>query len=266
MRRYFLSTMVAIAALMPAWAFAGEQDDAQRIATGIRQSGQLKDYSIGVKFENGTAYLMGRVASDEQAETAIELAKTMDGVTEVVNNLEIKPTIKQDYEVTPTSGDVSSRRTVKRDEVVFGAASRAPSTRQFPETQTSAEAEPSAPAPQRAASQPVRRANYQVQGGGYAGTASPIPIGVPSNSAPQRTAYDQPHMPCYSWPSYASYPNYGAVTYPQQYSASSWPYIGPFYPYPQVPLGWRRVSMEWKDGWWWLDFNDHCRPFRHHRN
>ena len=69
-------------------------------------------------------------------------------------------------------------------------------------------------------------------------------------------AYDQPHMPNYAWPSYAAYPNYSALTYPQQYSPTAWPYIGPFYPYPQVPLGWRKVALEWDDGWWFLDFYD----------
>jgi hypothetical protein len=44
------------------------------------------------------------------------------------------------------------------------------------------------------------------------------------------------------------------VTYPKQYSPTAWPYIGPFYPYPQVPLGWRKVTLEWDDGWWMLDF------------
>ncbi|MHC2066671.1 BON domain-containing protein [Bremerella sp. T1] len=66
--------------------------------------------------------------------------------------------------------------------------------------------------------------------------------------------YDHPHMPGYAWPAYAAHPNYAAVTYPKQYSPQAWPYIGPFYPYPQVPLGWRKVEMEWKDGWWTLDF------------
>ena len=66
--------------------------------------------------------------------------------------------------------------------------------------------------------------------------------------------YDNPQMPGYAWPSYAAYPNYAAVTYPRQYSPMAWPYIGPFYPYPQVPLGWRKVSLEWDDGWWMLDF------------
>ena len=70
--------------------------------------------------------------------------------------------------------------------------------------------------------------------------------------APAR--YDQPNMPNYAWPSYSAYPNYASLTYPRQYSPTAWPYIGPFYPYPQVPLGWRKVTMEWDDGWWMLDF------------
>jgi hypothetical protein len=37
---------------------------------------------------------------------------------------------------------------------------------------------------------------------------------------------------------------------------NSRPYIGPFYPYPQVPLGWRPVQHDWDDGWWFLDFVD----------
>ncbi len=89
------------------------------------------------------------------------------------------------------------------------------------------------------------------------GTPKPMPAYVPTGpgaAAPYR--YDHPQMPGYAWPSYASYPNYAAVTYPKQYSPTAWPYIGPFYPYPQVPLGWRKVTLEWDDGWWFLDFKD----------
>jgi hypothetical protein len=80
--------------------------------------------------------------------------------------------------------------------------------------------------------------------------------------APAR--YDHPSMPGYAWPSYAAYPNYAAVTYPKQYSPSAWPYIGPFYPYPQVPLGWRKVTLEWDDGWWMLDFKQRRSMYNHH--
>ena len=87
---------------------------------------------------------------------------------------------------------------------------------------------------------------------------SPLPANIPGvDAAAVPTRYDHASMPGYAWPSYASYPNYGALAYPQQYSASAWPYIGPFYPYPQVPLGWRKVTLEWDDGWWWLDFQSH---------
>ena len=92
-------------------------------------------------------------------------------------------------------------------------------------------------------------------GGPMAG--GPVPMagtGVGMPPIPMRG--DGPNMPNYAWPSYAAYPNYAALQYPTQYSPTAWPYIGPFYPYPQVPLGWRRVSMEWDDGWWWIDFDE----------
>jgi len=105
-------------------------------------------------------------------------------------------------------------------------------------------------------------------GGGMGG---PMPMGAmggpggpggPGMAVPVRG--DGPNMPNYAWPSYAAYPNYAALQYPTQYSPTAWPYIGPFYPYPQVPLGWRRVSLEWDDGWWWLDF-DERHVHSHHR-
>jgi len=100
-------------------------------------------------------------------------------------------------------------------------------------------------------------------GGPVAG--GPMPMGgtgVGMPPVPMRG--DGPNMPNYAWPSYAAYPNYAALQYPTQYSPTAWPYIGPFYPYPQVPLGWRRVSLEWDDGWWWLDF-DERHMHSHHR-
>lgn len=90
---------------------------------------------------------------------------------------------------------------------------------------------------------------------GYA--AAPVPAYMPSYGGVAPAAHDHPQMPPYAWPAYAAHPNYAAVTYPRQYSPTAWPYIGPFYPYPQVPLGWRKVTLEWDDGWWMLDFKDH---------
>jgi len=109
---------------------------------------------------------------------------------------------------------------------------------------------------------PTRPIGYNGQPGmggpGMEGmSGQPIPAYNPAMGggvAPAR--YDHPRMPGYAWPAYAAYPNYAAVTYPRQYSPTAFPYIGPFYPYPQVPLGWRKVTLEWDDGWWMLDFKD----------
>jgi hypothetical protein len=97
-------------------------------------------------------------------------------------------------------------------------------------------------------------------GGGYGGGGGGMMGGPPAamgyGGESGAVNYDNPQMPGYAWPSYASAPNYAALSYPKQYSPSAWPYIGPFYPYPQVPLGWRKVALEWDDGWWFLDFSD----------
>ena len=122
-----------------------------------------------------------------------------------------------------------------------------------------------APTPQRA--KPVPQAARKVAKVAMAQPNGPCPVAPNAGPMPMYATaaggggvaparYDQPCMPNYAWPSYASYPNYAGVTYPKQYSPTAWPYIGPFYPYPQVPLGWRKVTLEWDDGWWFLDFKD----------
>jgi hypothetical protein len=35
------------------------------------------------------------------------------------------------------------------------------------------------------------------------------------------------------------------------YPYQSWPFIGPMYPFPKVPLGWRSIKLTWEDGHWW---------------
>jgi len=84
---------------------------------------------------------------------------------------------------------------------------------------------------------------------GMPGGGGPTPIAGAGEGV-----YSNPQLPSHAWPAYAAYPNSAAIQYPKQYSASAFPYIGPFYPYPQVPLGWREVSLQWDDGFWQLDF------------
>ena len=99
----------------------------------------------------------------------------------------------------------------------------------------------------------------QVQG--YAPAPQYAPQQAPPGYAPQHVQqmghqiYNQPNMPTNAWPAYAQYDNYAAVTYPSQYDASAFPYIGPYYPYPQVPMGWRESTLSWEDGSWNLEFD-----------
>jgi hypothetical protein len=84
------------------------------------------------------------------------------------------------------------------------------------------------------------------------GTLPPEPL--PSfRFAPPGGIYSQPPpMPPYAWPTYAPFNNYSRVAYPIAYPYEAFPFIGPPYPFPRVPLGWRHVKLHWDDGHWWL--------------
>jgi hypothetical protein len=64
-----------------------------------------------------------------------------------------------------------------------------------------------------------------------------------------------PRMPPYAWPTYAPYNNFSRVAYPTLYPYHSWPFIGPFYPFPKIPPGWRSVTLTWNNGYWWYGKN-----------
>ena len=76
----------------------------------------------------------------------------------------------------------------------------------------------------------------------------PMPI---FQAAPSPYDLNPPKMPNYAWPTYAPYNNYSRVAYPTLYPYQSWPFVGPNYPSPKIPPNWRKVSLEWQDGYWW---------------
>jgi hypothetical protein len=80
----------------------------------------------------------------------------------------------------------------------------------------------------------------------------PIPLGFPGQAAPDLQA---PNLPPHAWPTYAPYNNLSRVAYPQAHPYNAFPFIGPYYPFPKVPLGWRKVTLEWEDGHWYLGRN-----------
>jgi BON domain-containing protein len=81
-----------------------------------------------------------------------------------------------------------------------------------------------------------------------------LPEPMPIFQAPvgPNPAMQPPPMPPYAWPTYAPYNNYSRVAYPTSYAYDQFPFIGPMYPFPRVPLGWRSVSLTWEDGNWYF--------------
>jgi hypothetical protein len=279
--------MVAlVTAAIPAMAWAANQN-VQAVANHIKQvlesSGKMYHYRVGIKFQNGTVWLRGRVASEEQMETAIRLSFEVPAVERVVNELTVEE--KADAGIVKSHNPLRDAppRTCPPERFYEAQhpeavpqdypdeASRVPSSYvPMAAQRTAAEEWQDTPAPRRPrpvddgqAYPPPRRqrANVAMQQNTHAPSGpigEPLPMyrGEAVSAGPAAATHDQPCMPNYAWPSYAAYPNYAAVTYPKQYSPTAWPYIGPFYPYPQVPLGWRKVTLEWSDGWWFLDFKD----------
>jgi hypothetical protein len=86
------------------------------------------------------------------------------------------------------------------------------------------------------------------------GTAplEPTPIFQAPPGAPgMQPTLPPPRLPPNAWPTYAPYNNYSRVAYPTLYPYQAWPFIGPNYPFPKIPLGWRSISLTWQDGHWW---------------
>ena len=312
---------VLAATMLPALAASAEtpaeKNIAQKIGSHLKQSGQLQNYRVGVKFHDGTAILAGSVASAEQRDTALRLAQEVPGVKHVVckldcpnapahdsNNLAADTADNQQSggQLNQTSFDEPQNEGSNGVVPAFepaGSMAEAPmqqnamqqnAMQQNMAQQNAMQQQQLArmPAPQaRRSNMPVpyqrmpgmmpprqggpngvQQASCNCNGGGMGpgpgmamgggmGGGGGEPSGFVPNGSGRGPAYDNPQMPGYAWPSYASYPNYAALSYPQQYSPTAWPYIGPFYPYPQVPLAWRKVSLEWDDGWWFLDFSSH---------
>jgi hypothetical protein len=255
MRKLAITLAVAMLAncLAPA-ASADEQADraaAQQIAKNMKVSGQLKDYRVGVKYQDGVAWLLGSVTSAQQKAIAEQIAANTEGVEKVICKLEIEtPEPAQDQFVATASAQSSVPQPLASPQQ---AARRIGGQRQASSNGNTAMPLPYA----MAQGNRVQPANYGQYGGPTAGM-QPMPMSRAPMGGGRAVNYENPQMPGYAWPSYAAGNNYAALTYPQQYSPSAWPYIGPFYPYPQVPLGWRKVALEWDDGWWFLDFQDQC--------
>ena len=204
----------------------------QRVAEQIAQAlaaNRLNGLDIEVRYNAGKATLSGPVPHPQVAMIAHQLAASVPGVLQVDNRLQVvgMPGQPGDFPGTGHQG-----------QNVMPVSHQAPGGMH--------------PAMMAAGAMGGMAAGAMgMAPGGMGPGAGPHAHGAGN---PSHMAYDLPNLPNHSWPTYAAYPNYAQVSYPKEYSASAWPYIGPFYPYPQVPMGWRQVQLEWDDGAWNLNF------------
>jgi hypothetical protein len=270
MRRLCL-TLACLATTLcgPSWATAGDLETAQQIVNVMERSGALEDYDVSVRVNQRTAYLRGTVSNKQQMATAEQIAQASPDIDRVINEIQIVG--PEGAEATASTRSEKKQPVARLTNMTEQDAAKAPAapvptfvaqsnSRQATAAPQAGKSAGQMPVPARLAQAPSAR--MMNQGAAIAAQRSmgpggmPQPAYVPGAGVGPRAAYDQPSQPGYAWPTYAAYPNYAALTYPKQYSATAWPYIGPFYPYPQVPLGWRKVTLEWDDGWWFLDFKD----------
>jgi len=210
--RLGLSTATPIPVIQP----ADPQKLADAIAAQLKHSGTLKNYTVDISVRAGAVELTGRVVDQSQREEVLRLVQGVPGVVRVIDKLTLN---------LPSA----SLARVKAQEM----PEKLPPPVVMPRRQ--AEELPGA-----------RAANNN-------GAAGGMPEPSPMFRAPMPSMYAQspPNMPPYAWSTYAPYNNYSRVAYPLAYPYKSWPFIGPVYPFPKVPLGWRSVKLQWDDGYWW---------------
>lgn len=229
-----ISTVVGLLAVTASVAFGQgvpsnpNQTTADSVAGALRSSRTLNGSRIEIEAQGGIVTLTGMLRNPSLKAEAVARAQNVAGVRGVVDRLQVADRTVQPAQFQPQQVALGHHRSYGGGEVITDGA---------------------------AAGMPVGGP----VAGGYVNDGSPLPEGPAGGGA---GAMGAPGQPNYAWPSYAPYPNFSAVGYPTAYPWQAWPNIGPFYPYPEVPLDWRAVTLRWDDGIWWLDFKKHyTRPF-----
>jgi BON domain-containing protein len=212
------------------------QATANAVAASLRSSAALSGYRIEIETRDGQVTLTGAVSTPAQRAEAINRSLKVAGVSTVVDRLQVSGDSRVQHAQYVAGGGLFRRGGIYGAE---GGIGEGPIASNVGGGMGAMPTQPVAPA----------------------GPADgPIPEGPAGMVG--ATQASMPGYPNYAWPSYAPYPNFSAVGYPTAYPWQAWPNIGPIYPYPEVPLDWRAVTLRWDDGIWWLDFKKHyTRPF-----
>ena len=236
-----ISTVVGLLAVTVSTAFGQatevnpNQMTADSVASALRMSRNLSGSRIEIEAQGGLVTLSGQLATPALKAEAVARARGVSGVQVVMDRLQVA-----DQTIRPVQYQPQVAMGHGHGSYVAGTTYASGAGAGVP-------AGAGAPIGGPAA-------------GGFVNDGGPLPEGPAGGAGASAGA--MPGNPNYAWPSYAPYPNFSAVGYPTAYPWQAWPNIGPFYPYPEVPLDWRAVTLRWDDGIWWLDFKKHyTRPF-----
>ncbi|HJZ92650.1 MAG TPA: BON domain-containing protein [Gemmataceae bacterium] len=241
------------------------QDLADAVATKLKKSGAVgKGSKVDISVRDGVVDLSGTVTSHKQHEEILRTLTSVKGIKRIESAIQVV-------------GEGPAPTAAAPEMMITPAAMTSPAPMMAPPVPPApammpvkpAAMEMPAPTPElKSHFSPLQRTAGQAEGGPIMPPSSPIsalpPLGaapgmamtdpVPLNGMPAMAPIDPagPRMPPYAWPTYAPYNNYSRVAYPAAYPYNAFPYIGPFYPFPKVPLGWRKVVLEWEDGHWYI--------------
>ena len=211
---------------MSAAARAENQKLADDVAARLKSSGVVpKGAKVDIKCVGGVVDLSGSVATVEQHNEILRALTKVPGIKRIESGIMIgEPAMIQ-------------RTAGQGPEVGLAPPPATPAPRPMPSYGPTTGA--AAPPP--------------MVGGGFGAGVYASNEPVPMNGLPAMAPVDPagPRMPPYAWPTYAPHNNFSRVAYPTSYPYNAFPYIGPFYPFPKVPLGWRKVILEWEDGHWY---------------
>jgi hypothetical protein len=211
---------------------------AEAVASALRSSPNLTPYRIEVDTNNRMVTLSGTVPTTALKNEALSRAASVPGLRAVIDHL----MVRGDGTVQPVQYQVAGGMPNQMAGGMPAWGGGAP-----------------------AGGEVIYDGNAAGGPGAGAGAGGPVmdgPMPEGPGGAHGATSAAMPRNPNYAWPSYAPYPNFSAVGYPTAYPWQAWPNIAPPYPYPEVPLDWRAVTLRWDDGIWWLDFKKHyTRPF-----
>jgi hypothetical protein len=204
-------------------AQAGNQKLADAVASKLADVTAMKTADVKLYTDNGTVTVLGTCKDASDKTAILKAVSTADGVTLVKDGLK--------------TSDVKQVQAIGGPRVSMPASATPP-------------APVSAPVPA-----PMMGGGAPMMGGMSSGApmmgnpdVEPMPLGQAGGGM----AMQAPPLPNHAWPTYAPYPNMSRVGYPTAYPYNAFPYIGPYYPFPKVPLGWRSVTLSWEDGHWWL--------------